>query len=246
MELASFTCHCGIYAVGRCDDCGGYLCREHGVMQGQGWVCSSGCRELERLHRLSHEEHLYRRLIDQINSLISAAMPRLNTAGNPGAIRLGQPETKTRSHLLGKGVSETVVPRGPLGWRVASVGTGNDPESSGSIQLAGIGLDVQGRLLDLTYPAADPPLWNLGSQPSGAPPREYDDYDYRYIAERELPRSLNELVLQHTGSGLSDSLLRCYYCGHAGFHKLSPIGTLWSLENWPRTCEDCIECWVGP
>ena len=24
------------------------------------------------------------------------------------------------------------------------------------------------------------------------------------------------------------------------------LGTLWSLENWPRTCENCIECWVGP
>lgn len=169
-------------------------------------------------------------------------------ANNPGAIRLGRPETRRRSKLIGKGTTETVVLNGPLGWPVASVGSGDDPDSPESIRLAAVGLDVTGKLVDLTYPSADPPPWTLGGEPSmpGAPPREYDDYDYRYIAEREIPRSLHELLLTHTGTGLSESEMRCYYCGHSGFHKLSPMGTLWSLENWPRTCEDCIACWVGP
>jgi hypothetical protein len=214
-------------------------------MQGGESVCRSGCRELERQHRLSHEQQLYRGLVDQINRIVAVFTPRINAAGNPGATHLGAPLLKRRSHLIGKGTSETLVPRGPVGWRVASVGTGNDPDSPTSVQLAGIGIDVTGRLLDLTHPSPDPPDWKLGETPIG-PPREYDDYDYRYIAERELPRSLNELLTTHTASGLPDDLLRCYYCGHAGFHELSPIGSLWSLENWPRTCEDCIECWVGP
>ncbi|MEA2298056.1 MAG: hypothetical protein QOF77_992 [Solirubrobacteraceae bacterium] len=217
-------------------------------MQGGGLVCSSGCREVERRHRLGEEERLYRRLVDQINSIVAVFTPRMAAAGNPGATHLGQPEIKRRSKLLGGGTTETEVLRGPLGWRVASVGTGDDPDSPGSVQLASVGLDVQGRLFDLTHPAHDPPAWELGARnaPNG-PPREYDDYDYRYIAEREIPRSLHELLLSHTGTGLTDDMTRCYYCGHAGFHQLSPIGALWSLdENWPRTCRDCIECWVGP
>ncbi len=215
-------------------------------MQGNGWVCSSGCRELERLHRLGHEERLYRKLVDQINVIVATFIPRMAAAGNPGAAPLGQPETKRRSRLIGKGTTETIVPHGPLGWRVASVGTGDDPDNPESVKLASIGLDVKGQLVDLTYTAYDPPPWKLGELPAGAPPREYDDYDYRYIAEREVPRSLHELLVSHTGSGLSDAQTRCYYCGHAGFHRLTRIGSLWSLENWPRACEDCIECWVGP
>ncbi len=214
-------------------------------MQGGESVCRSGCREIERQHRLAHEEGLYRRLVDQINRIVAVFTPRINAAGNPGATHLGQPLLKRRSRLIGSGTTETIVPRGPVGWRVASVGTGNDPDSPTSVQLAGIGIDVNGRLLDLTHPNAEPPDWKLGETPIG-PPREYDDYDYRYIAEREVPRSLNELLTTHTGAGLPDDLLRCYYCGHAGFHELTPIGSLWSLENWPRSCEDCIECWVGP
>jgi hypothetical protein len=179
--------------------------------------------------------------------MIAAFVPRMAAAGNPGAVRLGQPETRRRSHLIGKGTTETVILHGPLGWPVASVGTGDDPDSPTSVKLASIGLDVDGNLLDLTYPTRDPPPWTLGGPaPPGAPPREYDDYDYRYLAEREVPRSLNDLLVTKTGIGLPDDMLRCYYCGHSGFHQLSPIGALWSLENWPRTCEDCIACWVGP
>lgn len=217
-------------------------------MQPGGCVCSSGCRELERLHRLGHEEVRYRGLVDQINSIIAVFIPRMVAARNPGATPLGRPEVRRRSRLIGKGTTETVSARGPLGWRVSSVGTGDDPDSASSVQLVSIGLDIAGRLLDLTHPSHDPAPWALGGGPSspGAPPREYDDYDYRYIAEREIPRSLHELLLSQTGTGLSDDLIRCYYCGHSGFHQLSPIGALWSLEHWPRTCEDCIECWVGP
>jgi hypothetical protein len=214
-------------------------------MQGSDWVCRTACREVERLHRLGHEELLYRGLVDQVNRILAVFTPRMTAAGNPGATRLGQPQVKRRSHLIGKGTTETIVPRGPLGWRVASVGTGDDPESATSVQLAGIGVDIAGSLIDLTHDRPDPPPWRLGETPAG-PPRAYDDYDYRYIAEREIPRSVNELLTTHTGSGLPDDLLRCYYCGHSGFHELSPIGALWSLENWPRTCEDCIECWVSP
>ncbi len=246
-ELLTFTCRCGIYAVGRCDDCGSYLCRDHSVMQGGGMVCSSGCRELERVHRRGQEELRYRSLVKQINAIVGVFTPRMAAAGNPGAERLGQPQTRRRSRLIGKGTTETVIPRGPLGWRVASVGTGGGPDSAGSIQLVSIGLDVDGRLVDLTHPSQDPPVWTLGGPgETGAPPRQYDDYDYGYIAEREIPRSIHELLETHTKIGLPEELTRCYYCGHAGFHKLSPIGSLWTLENWPRTCEDCIQCWVGP
>jgi hypothetical protein len=169
-------------------------------------------------------------------------------AKNPGAESLGQPAVKRRSRLIGGGTTETVSPRGPVGWRVSSVGTGDDPNNPESVKLASIGLDVTGQLVDLTHLSPAPPPWNLGASAAapGTPPREYDDYDYRYIAEREIPRSLHELLLSHTGTGLSDAETRCYYCGHSGFHELSPIGALWSLENWPRTCQDCIECWVGP
>jgi hypothetical protein len=243
-QLASFTCHCGIYAVGRCDDCGSYLCRDHGTSQGAGWVCSSGCREIERQHRLDHEARLYRKLVDQINTMIATFVPRMTAAGNPGAVQLGQPELRRRSRLIGKGTTETLVPRGPLGWRLATVGTGSGPENSESVQLAAIGIDTMGQLVDLTNPAYEPPPWAFGDSPR-TPKHEYDDYDYRYIAEREVPRSLDELLTTHTGSGLPAEMTRCYYCGHAGFHMLSPIGSLWSLENWPRSCEDCIECWVG-
>jgi hypothetical protein len=216
-------------------------------MHGGGLICSSGCRELERLHRLGEEERHYRNLVNQINTIIADFIPRMKLAGNPGATQLGAPEIRRRSRLIGKGTTETVNPRGPLGWRVASVGTGDDPENTDSVQLASIGLDVTGRLVDLTHPSADPPPWTLGGNLPDAPPRQYDDYDYRYIAEREIPRSLHELLQSKTGTGLADSMLRCYYCGHNGFHRLSPIGTLWSLGGtWPRTCEDCIECWVGP
>jgi hypothetical protein len=243
-QVAAFSCHCGIYAVGRCDDCGSYLCREHGNAYGGGWVCASGCRELERQHRRDHEKRLYLKLVDQINSMIATFVPRMTAAGNPGVVRLGTPEVRRRSKLIGGGVNETVVLHGPLGWQLAAVGTGSDPDSRESVRLAGIGIDVKGQLLDLTYSNHDPPPWTLGDVP-GLPPHEYDDYDYRYIAEREIPRSLDELLTTHTGSGLPADLTRCYYCGHAGFHMLTPIGSLWSLENWPRACEDCIECWVG-
>jgi hypothetical protein len=169
---------------------------------------------------------------------------------NAGAVSLGQPEIRRRSRLIGNRTTETISPRGPVGWHVASVGTGDDPQNPDSVKLASIGLDVTGKLVDLTHVSHDPPPWLLGqvsaSAMPGAPPREYDDYDYRYIAEREIPRSLHELLLTHTGTGLSETEMRCYYCGHSGFHELTPLGTLWSLENWPRTCENCIECWVGP
>jgi len=186
-------------------------------------------------------------LVDQINAIIGVFVPRMAAAGNPHAIQLGAPEVRRRSRLIGGGVVEKIAPRGPLGWRVASVGTGDGPDSSESVRLAAIGLDVNGRLLDLTHHSHEPPIWELGAESdvTGGPPREFDDYDYRYLAEREIPRSLHELLLTETGSGLTDDLLRCYYCGHAGFHELSAIGALWSLENWPRTCEDCIACWVG-
>lgn len=233
--------------MARCADCGSYLCRDHSVADGSGRVCSSGCRELERQHRRSLEAARYQSLVGQINSVLATFVPRMKAAGNPGADHLGLPETKRRSRLIGKGTTETVSPRGPRGWHVSSVGTGDDPDNDSSVKLASIGVDLTGRLVDLTHPAADPPAWVLGGETevAGGPPRDYDDYDYRYLAEREVPRSLHELLLSHTGIGLPAEELRCYYCGHSGFHELTAMGSLWSLENWPRTCEDCVECWVG-
>jgi hypothetical protein len=205
-------------------------------------ICSSGCREAERLHRLGHEELCYARLTEQIGAAVAEFIPRMHAAGNPGADYLGQPAVRTRSKILGKGTVTKQYPRGPLGWRVSMVGHQADDDYPDVIH-ASIGLDITGQLVDLTTREEDPPPWKLEQDPPGPGlvGREFDDYDYRYMAEREIPQSLHDFLIGQTGSGLPEHLTRCYYCGHSGFHKLSYMGSLWS-PNWPRTCEDCVDC----
>jgi len=166
----------------------------------------------------------------------------MRAAGNPGASRLGEPVVRERARVFGKGTVTKTFPRGPLGWCVSTVGHEADADYPGIVH-ASIGLDIAGQLLDLTTREGDPPPWTLdqGSPGPGAVGREFDDYDYRYIAERQIPESLHDYLIGQTGSGLPDHLTRCYYCGHQGFHTLSYMGTLWS-PNWPRTCEDCVDC----
>ncbi|HEX3874493.1 MAG TPA: hypothetical protein VHW26_10145 [Solirubrobacteraceae bacterium] len=205
-------------------------------------ICTSGCKEAERLHRLGHEELCYARLTEQIRAAIAHFIPRMNAAGNPGAAYIGQPAVRVKARVFGSGTVTKQYPRGPLGWRVSTVAHEPDEDYPGIVH-ASIGLDITGQLVDLTTREEDPPPWIL-EQPSPGPGligREFDDYDYRYIAEREIPQSLDDFLIGRTGSGLPEHLTRCYYCGHAGFHKLSYMGTLWS-PSWPRTCEDCVDC----
>jgi hypothetical protein len=166
----------------------------------------------------------------------------MQTAGNPGAMHIGEPSIRVKSRLLSRGTVTKEYPRGPLGWCVAAVAHEADEEYP-SIVHARIGLDVTGRLLDLTTREEDPPEWRLDQAPPGPGEigREFDDYDYRYIAEREIPQSLHDYLIGQTGSGLPEHLTNCYYCGHSGFHTLSHMGTLWS-PAWPRTCTDCVDC----
>jgi hypothetical protein len=228
--------------LNRCADCGTFLCSYHTVQADGQTICSSGCKEAERLHRLGHEELCYGRLTEQIRAAIENFIPRMHAAGNPGATRLGEPLVRERARVFGKGTVTKTSPRGPLGWRVSTVAAeaeGDYPE----IVHASIGLDVTGQLVDLTLHEADPPPWTLeqAARAPGQVAREFDDYDFRYIAERQIPESLHDFLTGQTGSGLPEHLTRCYYCGHQGYHTLSYMGTLWS-PNWPRTCEDCVDC----
>jgi hypothetical protein len=166
----------------------------------------------------------------------------MRAAGNPGATHIGEPAVRERARVFGRG---TVIKRhqcGPLGWKVSTVSHEADEDYPGIVH-ASIGLDVTGQLVDLTFREQEPRPWRLEQDPPGPGmlSREFDDYDYRYIAEREIPQSLHDYLIGQTGSGLPDHLTRCYYCGHTGFHRLSYMGTLWS-PNWPRTCEDCVDC----
>jgi hypothetical protein len=243
-NIAQFSCHCGSQSLNRCNDCGTFLCSYHTVYSDGQTICSSGCKEIERLHRLDHEEICYARLTAQIRAAILDFIPRMHAAGNPGARHLGAPLVRTRSRIFGSGQVRHEYPRGPIGWCVASVAHEADDDYPGIVH-ASIGLDVAGRLLDLTVREEDPQVWTL-EQDAPAPGvvgRQFDDYDYRYIAEREIPQSLHEYLIGQTGTGLPDHLTTCYYCGHDGFHTLSPMGTLWS-PDWPRTCSDCVGCLV--
>jgi hypothetical protein len=241
-DITQFSCHCGAQSLNRCNDCGTFLCSYHTYHSDGQTICSSGCKEAERLNRLEHEKLCYSRLTEQIRAAIENFIPRMQAVGNPGATRLGEPLVRTKSRVIGKGAVTRTYPRGPLGWPVAAVAHEEDDNYPG-ITHARIGLTIAGQLVDLTGREEDPPAWAFGDAPPepGVIEREFDDYDYRYIAEREIPQSLHDYLIGRTGSGLPEHLTRCYYCGHDGFHSLSAMGTLWS-PNWPRTCSDCVDC----
>ena len=116
-DVALFSCHCGSQALNRCADCGTFLCSYHSIYSDGQTICSSGCKEAERLHRLGHEEICYARLTEQIRAAIANFIPRMNAAGNPGAMRIGQPAVRVKSRLFSREPVTKEYPRGPLGWR---------------------------------------------------------------------------------------------------------------------------------